>query len=336
MPHKLYKRGNIWHVRGTAAGRRFRFSAKTDDRKLAERIAAERETQLWKCRLDGPGAGLTFAQAATAYLDAGKPQRFVMKIAAYWRDTPVREISAGAIRASARRLYPNVAPATLNRQVIAPTQAIINHCAEHEWCSPIKVRRFEVTTKVKRPVTLAWVKAFAAHASPHLGALALFMFGTGARIGEATALTWADVDLSRRTALIRQTKVNSERLAHLPPDVLAALANIPSRRAPASAVFRYGDRENVRKAWDAAIDRAGIERLSPHCCRHGFATAMLRRYDVKTVAKAGGWKDASTLLRTYAHAIEDITITEAIFDTDTAQSTESNPINLRRKRGNRD
>lgn len=34
--------------------------------------------------------------------------------------------------------------------------------------------------------------------------------------------------------------------------------------------------------------RAGIERLTPHCCRHGFATSMLHRgFDVKTVAERG-------------------------------------------------
>jgi integrase len=47
--------------------------------------------------------------------------------------------------------------------------------------------------------------------------------------------------------------------------------------------------------------------------RHGFATEMLRAgYDVKTVAHAGGWKDAATVLKTYAHAIRDIRITDAL------------------------
>ncbi|MEZ5763294.1 MAG: hypothetical protein R3D69_02850 [Xanthobacteraceae bacterium] len=35
------------------------------------------------------------------------------------------------------------------------------------------------------------------HASPHLGALALFMFLTGARISEALSVRWPDIDLER-------------------------------------------------------------------------------------------------------------------------------------------
>lgn len=42
-------------------------------------------------------------------------------------------------------------------------------------------------------------------------------------------------------------------------------------------------------------------------------------YDVKTVAERGGWKGAATVLRTYAHAIKDRTVTNALFDTPVTQ-----------------
>ncbi len=320
MPLKLFKRGEVWHYAGTVAGRRLRGSTGASEKAIAQRIAAEREARAWTRHLDGPGATLTFADAAIAYRKAQKSDRFLERVEDYWKDMPVRKITAGAIREAALKLYPNHSGATRNRQVIVPTQAIINFAAEMEWCSPIKVTRFPVTTRPKKHVTVDWARAFAAHASPHLGALCLFMFGTGARIGEATALTWADIDLEKRQAFIRQTKVNDDRLAHLPAEVFDAIANIPSNRDPAEAVFGYASRETVRKSWDAVIARAGIERLSPHCCRHGFATRMLQRgIDVKTVAKRGGWKDVATLLKTYAHATEGPTVTDVIFGTDLTQ-----------------
>lgn len=97
---------------------------------------------------------------------------------------------------------------------------------------------------------------------------------------------------------------------------MAALANIPSNRNPDDQVFKYVDRESVRQVWDAAIKRAGIKKLSPHSCRHGFATSMLHAgIDVKTVAKLGGWKDVATLVRTYAHAMGDSTVTNVLFGT---------------------
>ncbi|XWN32177.1 MAG: tyrosine-type recombinase/integrase [Devosia sp.] len=263
---------------------------------------------------------MTFAQCAIAYRDAGKPTRFLERIEDHWRDTPVRQITIGAIRQSAKRLYPKAKGATLNRQVITPTVAIINHAAELEWCSPIKVKRFKVEAKTKVPVTREWVEAFAAHASDHLGALALFMYGTGARITEATSLLWRDVDLVERTAIIRQSKIEDTRTAHLPPPVCAAMANIPSNRQPEAPVFGYAGRGSVKDPWAATIKRAGIKVLTPHSCRHGFATDMLRAgVDPKTVARAGGWKDVTTVMRTYAHAIEDRSVTDALFDTNLAQ-----------------
>lgn len=337
MPVRIYLRGQIWHYRGRAAGRRLRGTTGTADRKLAERIAAEAETRAWRRQFDEPEAEVSFAQAAIAYRAAEKPTRFLAKVEDHWRDTPLKAITAGAIIRSARELYPFASGATRNRQVIVPTQAIINHAAELGWCAPVKVKRFHVEPKTKRPVTLPWVEAFAAHASPHLGALAFFMFGTGARIGESVALTWSDVDLQAARATIRVTKPRRwERVAHLPSAVVAALANIPSNRAPEARVFGYLGRGSVKQPWDAAVARAGIERLTPHSCRHGFATAMLRLgIDVKTVAARGGWKDAGTVLRTYAHAIEDKSVTDALFDTKRTQSAKPNRPSTRKERGNR-
>jgi integrase len=51
---------------------------------------------------------------------------------------------------------------------------------------------------------------------------------------------------------------------------------------------------------------AGIKRLSTHCCRHGFATGLLRKgVDVVTVARLGGWKTPAQVLKTYGHAIDN-------------------------------
>lgn len=334
MPHKIYRRGKIWHFSCTAAGRSFRRSTRTSDKELAKRIAAEAEASEWKRHLDGPGAHVTFAQAALAYLEAEKPTRFIAKIAGYWKETPIRQINAESIRQSAIKLYPNAKPATRNRQVIAPTAAIINHAAALEWCAPVKVRRFPVVVKTKQIITPAWAKQFAAHASPHLGALCIFMLGTGARIGQAIRLTWGDLNLTEATAQIAATRKNyTEHTAHLPPPVLAALANIGGNRDPSELVFGYADRGSATQPWKNAVKRAKLDHRSPHCCRHGFATLMLRAgQDVNTVAKLGGWHDPTVVLRSYGHAQEDRTLTNAIFDTKPAQSASVSRVKTRKQR----
>jgi integrase len=310
MPLKIYRRGPIWHYRGTVAGRRLRGSTGTTDKDIAARIAAERETTGWKCHLDGPAAVLTFAQAAIMYRAAGKSTRFLEKVEDHWRDTLVKDISAGAIRQASIDLYPNAGAATRNRQGIVPMQAIINHAAEMELCPTIRVKRFVTVKKIRKPVTLEWVQRFTEVASPHLGALAWFMFQTGARVSEAMAVRWPDVDLGARTVRIGQPKTKSERLAHLPAEAFAAIANQPRSR---ERIFLYAARMAAHKAWRTAIARAGIERLSFHSCRHGFATSLLRaKIDIVTVAKLGGWRTPRHVLETYGHALEDRTLTDVL------------------------
>ena len=198
-----------------------------------------------------------------------------------------------------------------------------------DLCAPIKVERFPVSSKVKKPATWKWVHTFMANSSPHLGALCAFMFLTGARIGEALALTWEDVSLPEARALIRQTKTNAERRPHLPAILVAALANIPSNREPSAAVFGYSSRDTAKWPWRDAIKRAGIENLTFHSCRHGFATSMLHAgIDPITVARLGGWKDASQLFKTYGHAMTDDTLADRLIGTPEAQSTKARKLRI--------
>jgi hypothetical protein len=103
---------------------------------------------------------------------------------------------------------------------------------------------------VKIPATIEWVRAFDAQAIeddlPHLGALCVFMFGT-ARIGEACRMIWGDVDLHQRTAKLYLFKPAPwSREAHLPPELVAVLANLPSNRKADELVFDYSGRVEQR------------------------------------------------------------------------------------------
>jgi integrase len=317
MPRKrlsIYLRGETWHFRGTIAGKRIRGSTGHADEGEALKFVALKEAEIRNGNPDGKKSGLTFAQAAILYLQAEKPIRYVDKVAAYWKNTAVHKITSGAVRQAAIVLHPKALGATRNRQVIVPTQAIINHAASLDLCPHLKVKRFPVVSKKKEPATAEWIDAFMAHSSPHLGALACFMFLTGARITEALNVTWDDVDLSARRAVIRQGKIGGEeRRAHLPPMLVVALANIPSNHYPKAKVFGYSTYQTAKWPWRSAIKRAGIAKLTFHSCRHGFATAMLHAgVDIITVTKLGGWKDAKHVFSTYGHAMQDDTLADRI------------------------
>lgn len=321
MSVKIFRRKGsfIYNYRGTVAGRRLRGSTGTTDKPRAERIAAEREADEWKRNLDGPKAVLTFAKASILYRAAGKVSdkrqtRYLEKIEDYWKNTLVKDMTAGAIRQSSIDIYPTAGPATRNRQVITPTRAVINHCAELEMCAPIRVHKFKFEQKIKAPILLDWIDTFCAHARPLTAALATFMFATACRISEARRVEWDDVDFKAMTILVRKTKNKKERLPNMPPRLLVALANLPRDQRP------FGVAETtLRRWWDADVEAAaaavdGFQRLTFHSCRHGFATAMLRSgVDAKTAAELGGWDSVTLFMDTYAHAMPKARLSDGLF-----------------------
>jgi integrase len=329
MPLTIYRRGKIWHYRGTVAGRRLRGSCETADKATAQRAAAEIEARQWKGHFDGPGAVLTFAQAAMKYRAAGKADRFLKPVEDYFKNTLVKDITSGTVLDMALELYPNYTPLSRNRAALVPAQAVINHAAELGLCAPIRIKRFRGRGKSKDPATLEWVKAFQAHAtSPHLGAMCLFMYLTGARPGEACKLKWDDINLQRREAKIATTKGGDPDVANLPVPLVVALSNLD--RVPNRPVFWYRNNRAVERAWNVTIKLAGIKKLSPHCCRHGFATDLLRKgVDVVTVAKLGRWKSAAQVLATYGHAQNNPRLTDLLIDTSATQDTAENARNPR-------
>jgi integrase len=316
MPLKIYKRpaSAVWHYRGTIAGHRQRGTTGATDKEIAQRIASEIENKTYKRCLDGPEDALTFPKAAALYLGAGKSPRFIASLLKHWKDTKVKDMNSGAILQSAIDIYPNSRNSSRNRAVIVPIQAIINHCAELGLCKPLKIKRLKVETRLKTPVTLEWLDAFCAHATrPDQAALATFMFATGARISEALAVQWDDIDFKGKTVLIRQTKLGNERRAHLPIRLVVVLANLPRKAKP----FPYATDVSAAYGWEATIAQAGIEPLTFHSCRHGFATALLHKgVDVVTIAKLGGWKSAAHVLATYGHTRNDATLTDLVFGTE--------------------
>jgi integrase len=283
------------------------------DSAIAARLIAEIEKRYWDGYFDGPSAILTFRRAVALYRAAGKSDEFLTPIENYLGDTLVKDINGGIIRQMAIELFGNNSGASRNRRAITPTQAVINHCAESDLCSPIRVKRFETEKSEKEPATLAWVKSFQAAAKPHLGAYALFMFLTGCRPSEALAVERVDLDLRAATVIIRETKVSRERKAHLPAMLVSALANLED--VPGRPLFVYRKYIDMRWSWHHTIEKAEIPVLTPHCCRHGFATELLRRgVDVVTVAWLGGWASPAQVLKTYGHAMKRRDQTDILAD----------------------
>jgi integrase len=123
------------------------------------------------------------------------------------------------------------------------------------------------------------------------------MYLTAARVSQALAVEWRDVDFKARKIRIAATnKGDDDRFAHMPDALMVALANIPGDRK--GRVFVFKSRGNIKTQWEGAIRRAGIKRLTTHSNRHGFATWLLDMgVSPVAVAGRGGWKSVRHVLR---------------------------------------
>lgn len=319
MPLKLYLRNGVWNYRGTIgpAERRARLrgSCFTADKDIAARQVSEIETKYWKGHFDGPGSILTFRQAAAIYEKSGRADKFLPPVVAHLGNMLVKDIRPSTLKQMAVELFPTNGGASRNRRALTPAQSVINLCAESELCSPIKVKAFKEEQNEKTPADMPWVHDFRRQANDYLGTDALFMFLTGARPSEALDVQPEDLDLNRARVRIRQTKVAREGFSHLPPMLVSAIANLP--RIEGRGVFGYSKYGDLYNTWMGNIEDAQIERLTPHCCRHGFATELLRRgIDVVTVAWLGRWASPAQVLKTYGHALRNRTLTNVLADTD--------------------
>lgn len=300
MPLKLTRRpgSRNWYVRGTVAGQTIFESTGTPRAEDAEIYRAKREGEVSRRRIYGAEATATFLEAAVLYMDAGGEKYYLAPIIDEIGNTPLKDISQETVERLARKLYPNSSPATVNRQLFTPVTAVVNYGARSGLCQPIQLRRPKVKSKWRPAAEPEQLQAFLQHAPERIGLLALFMALTGRRISEAVNLEWKDMDLQRGEAWIRRTKNEEPFLAYLPPELVAALANMKKRHP--RKVFGYGSRYSVYRAWKETCRKAGIPYMTPHeMGRHTFATWM-RRYaglDLPALMEAGGWKSAAMVMR---------------------------------------
>lgn len=326
MPYRKYTRKgspNIWLSIKIKGRRRIRRSSGTADGKIAEALAQRLEAKEWARLIHGDPAALTFAEAVLMYVNDGHDIRFTAPLVRHFRDMLVADMKPGHIRTAGRDIYPQAKPATWNRQVIVPARAVINHAASKGLAQFIRVDRFAELRPVRKAPDALWLPAFLDHAPPPLAALALFMRTTAGRIGQAVALDWKAVNLSAGTAVIPPAKGYPERVAFLPPDVVARLANLEKGKGP---VFGFVNRWEVYRPWRGACEAAGIPYVGPHSAgRRAFATAMSRAgVDPKTAAELGGWKSMRLMLEVYTDSAAGPEVVHRVFGTNETQSTVRN------------
>jgi integrase len=334
---QVFKRGKYWYFTVPGTKGQERKSTGLTSKKAAQELA-DSEIARYKLAVSrGFDADVTLEEAIESYIDAGNDRRFLLVIADGWGDQLVREIKPQWVRDHAKDLYPErvgasgqkitaAGNATLNRQVITPVQAVINHAFQSEDGRQMKIEKLDTAKpKAKRAVDWDWHDKFAVNApTKHMAAMARFMFETGTRISEACRVMPEDVDLAARTVQLQKTKT-VPRTTHISRELagmiaeLLALPVVKNRmnKKKANGVFGYASRHAVYNGWKAACDKAGISYDPPHSSgRVSFATETVVRQGVDPVkaAKLGGWSSPKVMMDVYAKAEGLEEIVTDVFD----------------------
>ncbi|TFE99360.1 hypothetical protein B5M44_03910 [Shinella sumterensis] len=330
---KLFKRGKVYYFGVSRPDGYHRESTGLASKKEAQALAEERAAQIRLADQRGFDEEKTIADAAYAYLAAGKDGRFIEPIIKKWGKRKLRGLKPEWVRQHAKDLYPAASPATLNRQVLTPVQAIVNFAYQDEDGRQIKIKRFAVDPKKKEAVDAEWHAKFAAKSkSPGMTAMARFMWETAARISEACRVTANDVDLEARTVMLTKTKTKP-RLTRISPvlaEMLRPLMAVDPKRnrqnkKKVNGLFGYASRHAVYNGWKSVCDDAGIAYAPPHSAgRVTFATELVvrRGIDPVTAARLGGWASPKVMMDTYAKADPAHDVVDAIFGENVEKSAQ--------------
>lgn len=337
----LYKRpgSDVWHIEFEFQGKRHRRSSGTTSKRKAEEVERKWRTELHSRHVMGVVADISLSDALDRYFtsvvaprgneSAAKRDRYVFNIikAGLGADTLLSDLKAPIIADFRdRELAGGKAPATVNRY-LALLKAVLRK-AQREWGAlavvptitllPLNNARYRWLTDAEEARLLS-------HCPPHLRDLCVFLIDTGARLSEATTLTWADIALDRKprpAVRFMETKSGKPRSVPLTQRVVDMLRRIDSERPEGEKrIFLYrpqgrggaGKASQIKVtafrdphgAWYSATGAAGLDDVNLHDLRHTFASRLVMRgVPLLTVSKLLGHATIQMTMR-YAHLAPD-------------------------------
>lgn len=217
-------------------------------------------------------------------------------------------------------------------------QAVANELISKNVAQGVKIPR-EDKKHERRVLTPEEQERFVAKAkTSYSGEVFIFALATGMRIGEILALTWDDIDFDDGIVSVNKTLVCTEdynmtepkytylinspktvsgyRTIPLLPEIKNMLVDIREARR-----LRQFDDNNlvfcnqkgrsfifssIRRTLRRLGDSVGIERLTPHCLRHTFATRGLENgIPLRVMQELLGHASLSMTADLYTHVLPD-------------------------------
>ena len=143
---------------------------------------------------------------------------------------------------------------------------------------------------------------------------------SGLRLSEASNLRWQHINLMTGQLKVVEGKGAKDRILWLPEEDLELLKSWKQRQSekakkPLEYIFTATNKNKIGKKLDNRYvqdmvkryaKKAGIEKnVSPHTCRHTFASDLLRQTkNIRMVQKALGHNQLNTTM-IYTHIVDD-------------------------------
>ena len=146
---------------------------------------------------------------------------------------------------------------------------------------------------------------------PFLYSIVVLALSTGARKSEILNLTWADVDLQRKVAMIHQTKNDERRALPLAGAALNCVEGLAKRRRIDTRLL-FPDESGkkpilIRASWKKVLKEAQIEDFRFHDLRHTTASYLaMSGASLAEIAEVLGHKTLQMVKR-YSHLSEQHT-----------------------------
>lgn len=295
-------------------GEWYHFPIPAGDRKQADKLFKKAIARIQKKLKEAEG-GITFRQFAQRYLKIKEGekrksikhiQQLINKCVEYFGDRPLKSIKKMDVQdfivwLRNQKTHSGKPPSdsTINRY-LAQLKNLLNEAVDNDLIdkSPAQKIKFFDERKFARDkvITAEDFSRLVDAAAAHLKVILLVAYYTGMRLGEILGLTWDKVDLQEKMIYLNaeDTKTNEAREVPINDflyDVFLKLKTGMQDGCP--HVFTYEGKQilEIKRSFNSACRRAGIEDFHFHDLRHTFVTNA-RRAGVhdQTIMKITGHK----------------------------------------------
>lgn len=317
----LYQRGKSWRYNFTVKGKRYTATlgpiTKTRAKEIYQKAkvaAAEGRYGDITQKKDNP----LFDEIAEEYLEDYRSRRratssdrhgYALKaLKGEFSGTRLSSITPHAIdRYKRKRKQQGRSEVTINRELAFLKNMFT---VAIQWGkateNPVKkVETYREDNSRTRFLTEQEEELLLAQCQPHIYRVVLTAIHTGLRKSELLSLTWEKVHFDHRLITVEAAyaKNNEARSVPMSSRLTETLKpiRIDNPNAPVFFNSKGGPYRNVSRAFNSAVERAGIQDFTFHDLRHTFASRLVMRgVDLATVKELMGHEHINMTLR-YAH-----------------------------------